>query len=101
MDYATKTPPKRLALFKPALPPKMFESMAAAKPIVASLWGEAADLIETAECGVVVWPEDPVALREAVEKLAGDPALARRLGEHGRRYVEAHFDQKLIASRFL
>ena len=101
LAYATIIPLRRLDLFKSALPSKMFESMAAAKPIVASLWGEAADLINAAGCGIVVPPEDPAALQEAVEKLATDPALARDLGEKGRAYVQEHFDRDRIASRFI
>lgn len=101
LAYATIIPLKRLDLFKSALPSKMFESMATAKPIVASLWGEAAELIESAACGIVVAPEDPAALRQAVERLAADPSLARELGERGRRYVQDHFDRALIAARFM
>ena len=101
LAYATMIPLKRLDLFKSALPSKMFESMAVGKPMVASLWGEAADLVETAACGIVVPPEDPAALRGAVERLAGDPALARQLGQKGRQYVTTHFDRELIASRFI
>src|SRR2546425_1527301 len=101
LAYATIVPLKRLELFRSALPSKMFGSMAAAKPIVAALWGEAAKLVETARCGIVVTPEDPVALRAAVEKLVGDPQLTRELGENGRRYVKAHFDREVIAGRFV
>jgi glycosyltransferase involved in cell wall biosynthesis len=101
LAYATIIPLRRLDLFKAALPSKMFESMATAKPIVASLWGEAAELIGSAGCGVVVAPEDPAALRDAVERIAADPALARELGEKGRQYVQAHFDRDVIATRFV
>ena len=99
--YATIIPLKRLELFKAALPSKLFDSMAAGRPIVAPLWGEAAALVETAECGLVVEPEDANAVHEAVEKLAADPALAQRLGEQGRRYVVEHFDRDDIAHRLV
>ncbi len=101
LAYATIIPLKRLDLFKSALPSKMFESMATSKPIVASLWGEAADLIEAAGSGLVVPPEDAVALRDAVEKLAADPQLVRGLGDKGRQYVAEHFDRRVIAARFI
>ncbi|TME55237.1 MAG: glycosyltransferase [Chloroflexi bacterium] len=101
LAYATIIPLRRLDLFKSALPSKMFESMATAKPIVASLWGEAADLINAAGCGIVAPPEDPAALRQAVEKLAANPALARELGAKGRAFVQEHFDRDRIASRFI
>ncbi len=100
LAYATVIPLKRLDLFKSALPSKMFESMAAGRPIVAALWGEAADMVNAAECGLVVPPDDPGALRDAVEKLAADPQLAAKLGANGRRYVVKHFDRGKIAERF-
>ena len=101
LAYATIVPLKKLDLFKSALPSKMFESMASAKPIVASVWGEAAELVERSQSGIVVPPEDPVALRQAVEKLAANPTLAEELGQRGRRYVVDHFDRRVIAERFI
>jgi glycosyltransferase involved in cell wall biosynthesis len=101
LAYANIVPLKKLDLFKAALPSKMFEAMASAKPVVASVWGEAADLVEEARCGIVVPPEDPAALCQAVARLAADPALARELGENGRRYVAEHFDREVIAHRFI
>jgi glycosyltransferase involved in cell wall biosynthesis len=99
--YATVIPLRRLDLFKAALPSKLFDSMAAGRPIVAPLWGEAAALVEAASCGLVVEPEDPRAVQEAVEKLAADPALAQKLGEQGRRYVVEHFNRDDIAKRLI
>jgi colanic acid biosynthesis glycosyl transferase WcaI len=98
LAYASLIPLRRLDLFKSALPSKMFESMAAAKPLVAGLWGEGADLVRDANCGVVVEPEDPRALQQAVEALAGDPDAARAMGERGREYVVRHYDRRQIAA---
>jgi colanic acid/amylovoran biosynthesis glycosyltransferase len=39
-----------------------------------------------------VEPRDPVALADALQRLAGDPALAKQLAEAGRRHVLDHFD---------
>jgi glycosyltransferase involved in cell wall biosynthesis len=101
LAYATVIPLRRLDLFKAALPSKLFDSMAASRPIVAPLWGEAAALVEAAACGLVVEPEDARGVQEAVEKLAADPALAQRLGEQGRRYVVEHFNRDDIAKRLI
>lgn len=101
LAYASIIPLKRVDLFKSALPSKMFESMAAARPIVGALWGEAADLVEASGGGIVVPPEDAGALRDAVEKLAADPQLAHALGDSGRKFVVAHFDRAAIAERFI
>lgn len=101
LAYATIVPLRKLELFKSALPSKMFESMASARPIVAPVWGEAADLVERSGGGVVVPPEDPAALREAVERLAADGALAWRLGVAGREHVARNYDRAVIAQRFV
>jgi glycosyltransferase involved in cell wall biosynthesis len=88
-----------LDLFRSAFPSKMFESMAVGQPLVAALWGEAAEMVRTAECGVVTEPGDASELRDAVESLAGDPQLAREMGMHGREYVAEHYNRAKIAVR--
>jgi glycosyltransferase involved in cell wall biosynthesis len=99
LAYASLIPLRRLDLFKSALPSKMFESMAVGKPLVAALWGEGADLVSNARCGLVVEPENPEAMHDAVAKLVADPTAARTMGENGRHYVTEHFDRARIATR--
>src|SRR5260370_26748069 len=101
LAYATIIPLRRLELFKSALPSKMFESMAVGRPIVAALWGEAATLIDQAECGIVVEHEDAGAAHQAVGKLAADPALARLPGASGPGYAIRNFERKDIAEQFI
>lgn len=70
-----------------AQPNKMFEYMSAEVPVIAShfpLWRE---IIEGADCGLCVDPEDPAAIARAVDQLVEDPDRARRMGENGRRAV--------------
>jgi lipopolysaccharide/colanic/teichoic acid biosynthesis glycosyltransferase len=97
--YATVITLKALDVFRRARPSKMYESMAVGRPIVASLWGEAAEMVALAGCGVVVPPEDPVALAAAIEQLAADPERARSMGERGRAYAVEHFSRASIARR--
>lgn len=99
LAYAAIITLKPLELFKAALPSKMFESMAVAQPIVASIWGEAAELIETAGCGLVAEPGNPRALCDAVERLASNPQLAREMGAQGRKYVVENFNRQKLAIR--
>jgi glycosyltransferase involved in cell wall biosynthesis len=70
----------------------MFEYMAAGLPVIASrfpLWRE---IVEGNDCGVCVDPLDPAAIAAAIDLFCGDPALARRMGENGRRAVLARYD---------
>ncbi|HET7759765.1 MAG TPA: glycosyltransferase, partial [Gaiellaceae bacterium] len=64
------------------------EAMAYARPVVASAVGGLLDLVVDGETGVLVPPSDVPALREALERLLGDPDLRRRLGEAGRTRVQ-------------
>ncbi|MBU1083578.1 MAG: glycosyltransferase family 4 protein [Candidatus Omnitrophica bacterium] len=87
--------------FNAFIPSKMFEIMACGKPIIASLKGESADILERSEAALVIPPEDPEELVKAVRILKGDPARCAQMGEKGRRFAEEHYDRKKLAGRYL
>lgn len=75
-----------------AQPNKMFEYMSAGVPVIAShfpLWRE---IVEGNECGVCVDPLDPAAIAAAIDRIVGDPALAKRMGANGRQAVEDRYN---------
>jgi len=80
-----------LALFADALPTKVLECLAAARPVVLSARGEAAQLVTGAGAGVAVGPEQPRALVAALEALSADPEGARAMGAAGRALVRSRF----------
>jgi glycosyltransferase involved in cell wall biosynthesis len=86
-----------IPLFTTTYPNKMFDYMAAGKPVVLALDGVARRLVEEADAGVCVPPGDPPALAAALRELAGDPALARKMGQRGRAYVQTHYDRAQLA----
>lgn len=92
---------RNVPLFDRARPSKMFPIMASGKPVVYSGSGEGARLVESANAGVVVSPEDPKALAEAIRTLVGDPALADELGRNGRRYVEEKLSWSTLVKDWL
>jgi glycosyltransferase involved in cell wall biosynthesis len=92
-------PLKRNDLFKGALPSKLFEALGAGVPIIAALDGEAKELIERSEAGLVVEPENPEDMSRMVLRLFRDPELCKRLGENGRAFVRVHHDREEIAKR--
>jgi colanic acid/amylovoran biosynthesis glycosyltransferase len=51
--------------------------------------------------GLLVPPGRPDLLADALERLAADPALRRRLAEHGRRHVAEEFDVDVSAGRLV
>jgi glycosyltransferase involved in cell wall biosynthesis len=67
------------------------EAMAHARPVVATEVGGLRDLVVDGETGVLVPPQDPSALRDALERLLADADLRRRLGGAGRRRAQEAF----------
>ena len=88
---------KAIPLFTTTYPNKMFDYMAAGKPVVLAIDGVARRLVEEADAGVCIPPGDPPALAAALQRLANDPGLARELGRRGRAYVETHYDRAQLA----
>lgn len=91
----------RSPLFETVLPSKMFEVMAAGRPVILGVRGEAARLLEQAQAGIACEPESPPDLARAVTRLAADPELRRRLGESGRDYVLRHASYQQRAAEYL
>ncbi|MGV3649964.1 MAG: glycosyltransferase family 4 protein [Devosia sp.] len=78
-------------LFELTVPSKTQAYMAAGRPVIMGVRGDAAELVERAGCGLVVPPQDPAALAEAVIALAEMPEEARsRMGERGRMFYDSH-----------
>jgi glycosyltransferase involved in cell wall biosynthesis len=91
---------RKVPLFDGAIPSKVYEAMASARPILLAVGGEARRLIaEQAQAAVYVEPENPTALAEAIVALHDNPELAEELGQRGRAFVEAHFDRDMLTSR--
>jgi len=67
----------------------LLEGMARGLPIIASRVGGMPELVGDSGAALWVPPGDPGALAEAIERLADDPALRRRLGSAGRPRAEA------------
>ena len=82
-----------------AVPSKIYEAMAGARPLLLIAEGEAARRVERAECGLTVRPGDLDGAREAWIRLATEPDLRVRLGAAGRRAAETTYDRARIAER--
>lgn len=87
--------------FKSVLPSKIFEAMAMECPVILGVEGEAKALLEVANAGISIEPEDAKALADAVLQLADDRDAAAAFGRNGLDHVRAHFDRNVIAGRYL
>lgn len=84
-----------------ARPAKAFVMMASGKPVVLAAEGEAHQLINEAEAGIVVPPGDAEGFARAIQDLLGDAAKARRLAACGRTFVCSRFQWSALVKSWL
>ena len=77
----------------------VLEAMASGTPVVCSDLGGLPEVVRHGETGFLVPPGDVRALRDRIEQLLGDRALARRMGAAGRRRVLERFTWAACARR--
>jgi glycosyltransferase involved in cell wall biosynthesis len=77
------------------------EAMACGAPVIASRSGSFPEIIEDGESGLLVRPLDATALADAIEKLAKDESLRRRLARNGVERVSHHFTVEASIQKML
>ena len=81
------------------LPLAILEAMSSALPVVATDVGGIAEEVADAETGFLVQPDNPEQMAAAIERLAGDAGLRRRLGATAARVAAERFDPEQVALR--
>lgn len=90
---------KPLPQFATVYPNKVFDYMAAGRPVLLAIDGVIRKVIEEAGAGVFVQPGDPGALASAIRAMAENSAEAKRLGRAGRACLEQHFNRSMLAKQ--
>lgn len=85
-----------------SLPSKIFSIMASERPIIISVdqESESCRLINRAEAGMWVPPDDPRQLANAIMALKQDAPLRERLGSNGRKWAEQNHSAQSAAAAF-
>jgi glycosyltransferase involved in cell wall biosynthesis len=91
-----------LAIFRSVIPSKVFEFCAQERPVVVSTpRGEIREMIEAANAGISIEPEQPEALAAAILSCRRNPQETASMARRGREWVEAGFVRDDLARRML
>lgn len=77
------------------------EGMACGRAVIVSRAGGAAEIVEEEADALATVPGDPVALSQAIDRIAGDPALRARLGSAARLSAARRFDPAVFVGAFV
>jgi len=93
---------QKRAITDVVFPGKLLYYMAAGRPILAAVSpdSETGRFVSSHQVGLVVPPEEPKALAQAIRFLQQNRHEADRLGQNGRRVAEERFDRRVVLKQF-
>jgi len=92
---------RKAELFKTVLPSKMLEFMSCARPLILGVDGHARRVMQQANAGIFVEPENSAKLANAILQLSANLEWGRLLGRNGRRYAVQHYSRQRAAQAYL
>jgi colanic acid biosynthesis glycosyl transferase WcaI len=92
---------KKSAFSNCAIPTKTLAYLASGTPIIMAMQGAAADLVQEAGAGIIVPPEDPAELADAIRRFVALSANAKQeMGDRGRKYLRENLSRTKIVPRY-
>jgi glycosyltransferase involved in cell wall biosynthesis len=92
---------QNIRMFQMTYPNKVFDYMAAGRPVLLAIDGVIREVVEAAQAGIYVPPGDPKALVDALRYLADHPQERRDMCRRGRLYVEEKFNRAKQSGQFI
>lgn len=92
---------KPIPLYATVYPNKVFDYMAAGRPVILAIDGVIREVIEKNSAGIYVPPGDPELLSEAMLTLFNDREKGKVMGLNGRKAVELDFDRARLADKLV
>ena len=91
---------KKDLIFSLTIPSKIQSYLACGKPIIASLDGEGARIVEEAKAGFTSKSEDVIGLKDAIKKMyLLSPEEQIEFGDNARRYFEKEFEREMLVDK--
>jgi glycosyltransferase involved in cell wall biosynthesis len=92
---------KNLPTFKTVYSNKTFDYMACKKPVLMAIDGISRTLVEQADAGCYVEPEDAQSYNLILRKYMASPQLRIQQGINGYNYAKKNFDRNVLANKYI
>ncbi|CAL2105886.1 colanic acid biosynthesis glycosyl transferase WcaI [Tenacibaculum sp. 190524A02b] len=93
---------KKVDTFKTIYSNKTFDYMSCKKPILLAIDGVSRDLVNKAECGIYVEPENTYEIVKGIkEALVLSESQLDQMGKSGYKYAKEYFDRELLAKEYI
>jgi glycosyltransferase involved in cell wall biosynthesis len=92
---------KNVETFKTVYSNKTFDYMACKKPILMAIDGVSRDLVEQADAGVFVEPENAEDFAQKVKFYLSNSSTINKQGENGYKFAKENFDRMTLAKKYL
>jgi len=94
---------KKVKVFSYGVSPnKLFDYMAARKPIICAVEGEMAEKVENIGCGISVIPEDEESIANAIIRLLNlSQDELRKMGDNGYKEIEKNYSREKLAQKLI
>jgi glycosyltransferase involved in cell wall biosynthesis len=92
---------KSVETFKTVYSNKTFDYMACKKPILMVIDGVSRDLVEQADAGIFVQPENAEYFAQKVKFYLSNPSEITRQGKNGYCFAKENFDRMVLAKKYL
>lgn len=92
---------KRVDTFKTVYSNKTFDYMSCKKPILMAIDGVSRELLEDAQAGTYVEPENISEYDRVIREYLADPGRLEREGVNGYKYAQENFDREVLATKYL
>jgi glycosyltransferase involved in cell wall biosynthesis len=92
---------KPLEWYKTTYPNKVFDAMAAGKPVLLCIDGVIRQLVEESDAGLFAAPGDPEALARVVVQMIDDPTGCERMGHNGEELIKQDYSRSVITASLL
>lgn len=92
---------KKVDTFKTIYSNKTFDYFSCRKPVLMAIDGVSRELVEAADAGTFVAPENPVDFAAKIRFYLDKPELLKQQGLNGYHYARQHFDREKLALQYL